>query len=447
VDGAPARWRTRLSPRTFFGNLGEHLQGRPWVPFLVLVLIVACEYDVRARSDQASLEGSADIGVLIEVVAFGIVAAVVVALLSDPPRFRERDPLLVVMGAFTCAMVLAATYSPYLLVALVRAAQLVITAGFVLVIRRRAEIEQFRRLCHWFIVVLLVSIAAGIAVPLAPRTDGRFSWFYFHPNGASVFAGLGVVITVALLLRARTTGDHPRWRTEAYILALVPLIGALVAAKSRGVLFGTVVGCVAVAVTASRRKSRLDLVVAGTAAVAVTVLLFGADIGTYLRRGDSDEQIRTLNSRTELWEQGFDLWEQRRALGYGFMSARGLFLETFGLGDAHNAFLEVLVNSGLLGTPVWLLLLFLVGRDTARVGRGARGSPRHPDAPILIGVFWFLVASSFTDGGLGQSATVQSIWLLMLVAWLGVIARDRRVAREAQRSGEPLAPVGLMARG
>jgi exopolysaccharide production protein ExoQ len=206
------------------------------------------------------------------------------------------------------------------------------------------------------------------------------------------------------------------------------------------VLFGTAVGCVAVALTASRRKSRLDLVVAGTAAVMVTVLLFGADIGTYLRRGDSDEQIRTLNSRTELWGQGFDLWEQRRALGYGFMSARGLFLDTFGLGDAHNAFLEVLVNSGLLGTPVWLLLLFLVGRDTARVGRGARGSPRHPDAPILVGVFWFLVASSFTDGGLGQSATVQNIWLLVLVAWLGVIARDRRLAARAPEEPEPLAP-------
>jgi len=95
-----------------------------------------------------------------------------------------------------------------------------------------------------------------------------------------------------------------------------------------------------------------------------------------------------------------------------------VFLDNFGLGGAHNAFVEVLVNSGMFGIFWWLALLFLAVRGAARLG-----AERFADGPLLLGVLMTLVVNGLTDGGLGLGATVHGVWLAVAVGW--VVAADR----------------------
>jgi exopolysaccharide production protein ExoQ len=150
-------------------------------------------------------------------------------------------------------------------------------------------------------------------------------------------------------------------------------------------------------------------------------------------RGESAEQLGSLNSRTEVWTQAWQLFEKRPLLGHGFMSARGAFLETFGLGGAHNAFIEVLVNSGIFGTVWWLALLVLVGGGAVRVVRADL-----PDGPLLLGVVGALAGTAMTAGGLGQAATVQNVWLFLCAGWVVAAPRlEWRVAAAAARAARP----------
>ena len=78
---------------------------------------------------------------------------------------------------------------------------------------------------------------------------------------------------------------------------------------------------------------------------------------------------------------------ERPLFGHGFMSARGVFLNTFGLGGAHNAFVEVLVNSGVFGTVWWVVLVLMVAAGACGVARAGL-----PEGPLLVGVLGALVA-------------------------------------------------------
>jgi exopolysaccharide production protein ExoQ len=194
---------------------------------------------------------------------------------------------------------------------------------------------------------------------------------------------------------------------------------ALVATRSRGSLAAAGIGLAVVALTAQRRR-RADVVLV-TVVVAVAVWLVAAtNIVTFLERGDSKQELDTLSGRTEVWGQAWELFQEKPLLGHGFMSARGAFLEKFRLGGAHNAFVEVLVNSGLFGIGWWIALLVLCVRGASRLVRS-----RHPDGPIVAGLVGALLGSTLTAGGLGQAATVQCIWLCLVVGWLVAAPRLR----------------------
>jgi O-antigen ligase len=119
------------------------------------------------------------------------------------------------------------------------------------------------------------------------------------------------------------------------------------------------------------------------------------------------------------------------------MSARGVFLDTFGLGGAHNAFVEVLVNSGVFGTACWFALLVLVVVGAVRVARAGL-----PDGPLLVGVVGALVGTAMTAGGLGQAATVQNVWLFLVAGWVVAAPRlEWRVAALDARAARPATPL------
>ena len=407
---------------------------RSWIAMVAIPLMVAAEYRFSGgRSQTSAWSGSADKGTAIEIVVVAIAGIVLLFAVPWPPRQVRAPALIVVLWGFTLAMGLVAFWSPYPLLAAVRALQLIMVAWFAQLIGRFGTRAQLWRLCHAFILLVSVSILVGVAVHHPPTgQEGRFTWLYMHPNISGAFVGISTTVVVACLLRRQAGAPEAPWPIWAYSAALVLNAGALLATRSRGSLAGAVAGLILLGWSASRRRSRIDLTVVGVSSVAIVWLLASGDILTYLARGDTTAKLETLNSRTEVWNQGLQLFGDRPWFGHGFMSARGAFLNTFGLGGAHNALVEVLVNAGLFGTVWWLALLFVAFKVATRLT-----ARRHPDGPLLLGILGFLVVNALTAGELAQAATVQSMWLFIVVGWLvGISTRHEETVAVAKGSAE-----------
>lgn len=417
----PSRVRLR---RVIAFLLPERSARRPrllptgWVAAGAILLMVASEYSVRRRSQDAALSGSADSAVAVELVAYLLVAAFLLFQLAEPTVSRRLHPLLLLMWGFTLAMLLAAFWSPFPLLATARGMQLVIVASLGHLVARHATAVAMARLGHVFVAVVALSVVVGLVVPFPslPGAQGRFTWLYVHPNVSGTFLAVGIPLALALLLRRRANGQGAPWPEPAYVLILLVEVGGLLATRSRGSLVAALLGVTAVAFSAARRRSRADVTVIGGSVVVLSWLLAATNLVSFWNRGESAEKVSSLNSRTDVWDQAGQLFAEEPLLGHGFMSARGVFLDTFGLGGAHNAFVEVLVNSGIFGTLWWVALVLFAVRATVGVV-----SRRHPDGPLIAGVLAAVLGSAMTAGGLGQAATVQNVWLFVVVGWLVAI--------------------------
>jgi exopolysaccharide production protein ExoQ len=404
---------------------GPRIWRRSWIAILAIALMVVSEYKIGAgRSQRAAIGGQLDSGTMVELLVYGVVAAFLLFQLSRPPRWRRWPAPLMAMWGFALAMALAATWSPFPTFALARAIQLVVVAWLAVAVAQHASAVALSRFCHAYVVVVAMSVALGVGMPVGqlPAQRGRFMWLWVHPNISGAFLGIAVTVLIALLFQRRAGWVGARWPLPAYWLLLAVNLGGLLATRSRGALSGTVVGCILVFLFYGDRRRWIDRVLLGVCVATIAWSVASSGIVNYWERGESREQLSTLNSRTEVWGQAWELFQRRPLLGHGFASARGAFLANFRLGGAHNAFVEVLVNSGIFGTAWWIALLVV-----ALAGANRLWQRRRPEGPLLLAVLGFLIVNGLTASGLGQAATVQVIWLAVVVGWLVAAPRLRWV--------------------
>jgi len=410
-----------------------------WIAAVGVSLMVASEYSVRRRAQGASLAGTADNAVVIELAVYAAAVTFLALQVIRPPTFRRSAPVIVAMWGFTLSMLLTATWSPFTELAIARGVQLVAVASLGHLVALYATPQALSRLCHVYLVVVTMSVGIGVVLPFGqlPGAVGRFKWLYVHPNVAGGFLAISAVVALAFLLRRREGLPGAPWRPSAYFILLVVQVVALLATRSRGSMTAVAFGLAAVGLAAVAPRRRPDIVVVVGAILGIVWMLASSNLVAFWDRGESEAQLGTLNSRTEVWGQAFQLFDEKPLLGHGFMSARGVFLDTFGLGGAHNAFVEVLVNSGILGTVWWVALVLLVVAGAVRAVRSG-----DPDGPVLAGIVAALIGTAMTAGGLGQAATVQNVWLFLCAGWIAALPRlEWRVAAAAARAARPATPL------
>lgn len=89
----------------------------------------------------------------------------------------------------------------------------------------------------------------------------------------------------------------------------------------------------------------------------------------YLRRGVTNQEIMSLSGRVGLWEHGWEMFSASPVFGHGFEAGVRFSGNEYGLPGGthmHNAHMQTLINSGLLGYSVWLLMVIIVSRKLIR---------------------------------------------------------------------------------
>ncbi len=395
---------------------------RMWLVVLPLAMMVSSDYKLRLRTPSESLSGRPDATVLVELLVYGIVAAFLVFQVSRPPRRDRLDTPLVAAWAFAITLALSASYAVYPTLALARGVQLLVTCGLGHAIALYADRTHLHRLLHGFVVLAGCSVMLGVVhrVPTPGLEANRFNWLHVHPVMSATYLGLAAVFLVGLLMRNRQRWASPAWSSWVYGALLAVSIGGLLATRTRGAMAGCVVGCFVTAIASLRRRSRLDLLVMSAVVAFVAWLLAGGEILSFLQRGESSKALRTLSARTELWSVAWRLFQHRPIFGYGLTASRGLFFDAVGLGGAHNALVNVMVDAGVFGIISGAVVIIVLIRSARSV---PRSTATGGDVPLILGGIAFLLVNSFTVEFLGTPANVANIWLFILVGWVMVLRR------------------------
>lgn len=228
-------------------------------------------------------------------------------------------------------------------------------------------------------IVLLLSIACEISHgTLAPLTQGyRFAGTY-HPNQQAVNLCILILSSVAL---AKFVPAH-RW--AFFLIAAIAAV-FLVMTRSRTAVATVLIGLAAwwYIQTHSTNKWLMFLAFVTIVGIAAAgLLLLGWDDPVALENaallGRADEGHESFTGRIPLWTMLWDEWTERPWLGYGYNSywtderTENAHHELqWAVPHAHNAYLETLLSTGLIGflltmAVVVLGIRALMNRDRLR---------------------------------------------------------------------------------
>lgn len=200
-----------------------------------------------------------------------------------------------------------------------------------------------------------------------PPWEGRITSFLEHYNGLAGYINLVVPLCAGFALRGADAGLR---RLSWWCLAVSG--AALVLTQSRGGLLA----CAAMLMVgacffAPDRKARMRRV----AIVAVACVIAAAVAGFFFQRlAEIDDS--TAVSRLAIWGAALSVFGRTPVLGAGFGNLRNMLGSVLGLpanwaGDAHNLYLELLAETGIVGLVAFLFLVIVALRMALQQYRNA----------------------------------------------------------------------------
>lgn len=238
--------------------------------------------------------------------------------------------------------------------------------------------EDLQPLYRFLGVALTLALVASVVASGGAGEAGRASGTYGDPNEWATT----VLLLTPLVLGGLADEEHRGWGLMRPVLVLLASASVLLSASRTALVVGAVVavGCVALL---WHRKG--EILAAG--AVAVVGVPFFVDMEMAVLRfrslvdnltGASVVPDQSLNERTELLQQGLALFRDNWLYGSGpgtFARATGFVTVDGRLRPAHNTFLEIAAEQGVLGLGATGLFILVVGLSLWRAWRASEGAP------------------------------------------------------------------------
>ena len=179
--------------------------------------------------------------------------------------------------------------------------------------RHRASDTFFRLLKYITTIPVVIVLIGVVVVPDLAWSQGRvlrLGGYLYSPNTLGVLAGIGAVIFW-----------FHRPGLKSRIWAAVLLI-VMVLTYSRGAMIGFLMSIVFICFTHRKAQVKILGLVAVPALIFV-VLAFSDvlydEIGPFLARGQSMEDVETLNSRTDVWAAAWQGILDSPLIGHGYI--------------------------------------------------------------------------------------------------------------------------------
>jgi O-antigen ligase len=407
-----------------------------WVTFAwAFLLIEPIGHFTQGRTRLSAVAGVPSIENVIELSTYGVIALCVLWSLQRN-RIRWRPSFLILafptLALLSAAWSLAPTVSLGFSFELLSAALLATFTAAII----NNDPSLARDLMRGTLRVTIQGIALLCVLGLidrsgwAPDTHSgtlRYAWPGGYPLATA--AEIGFAMLVLVFGGRRDAGFS--WPSRTLLLVL--LGACLYLSNSRTAYAGLAVAALFGYWFISKGRGALRRL-AGAAAIALTLVVlvgsFGGPITQYLYRGESQQQVTGLNGRVGLWTIGLNQVHSpgRWLVGYGLNGTRVLFAATTSwAGDAHSAWLELLLSLGLVGVAAAAALVVTVGLRLLRAPPDGSVSIRV--LPIL---FVFVLAMSPIGGGFAAPGPEPGLGFAVLsLCYAAVAARAPAVSRSA----------------
>jgi O-antigen ligase len=285
-----------------------------------------------------------------------------------------------------------------------------------------------------FVLGVVVSVVIGLLGAVRPGDASRLAGGSGDPN----FLAAGIVPAIALAA-GLAAGSRRLLVHVAMLLAIAALTVGLVAAESRGgfVAAGVAIG----AALLLARRGRAWLIVLLLGIVGVGAARFSVDPTAWQRVTRFDS-----TGRTEIWKAAWQMWQDHPVEGVGlrgFVDNAADYVRDLGPLQyanflverpkfVHNSYLEMLVETGLVGLALFIAVIL---GSLGCAWRAGRHFDRTGDAPMatlsraaMVSVLAMLAADYFISG-----TTDRRLWVLLalgpaLLAATGSAESRRRVS-------------------
>lgn len=284
---------------------------------------------------------------------------------------------------------------------------------------------------HVLAIVLIASFVLGILLPGFGRHSGmdmlelghvgRWRGIFGHKNALGGIAAIGcpLFFLYGSILRS------PRF----YVwLARLAALSCLLFSGSSNSLIGALAIAAAGVLLRYTRIIRPSLLIGGCALLAlITVPLVDNLVVSLLGRDE------TFSGRTVIWEAVILLWQQKPLIGFGYGAGAELIRPQLSgmlfasAVDAHNGYLDILAETGIIGLTTYIALLVVVFR------RGFRliATSRVPD-PAMYAATAMLIGSCTM--AIGEVAPFR---IVGTTGWAAYLAMGVMLAADARKSQGP----------
>ncbi len=271
-----------------------------------------------------------------------------------------------------------------------------------------------------------------------PQPATPFGSFVNRHNFAAL---MEMVISIPLGLIF--VGAVGRDKRLLYIVAIALMASALLLSGSRGGLVALIAEVLLLIILTTRSKGRKNILVK----VALSILLLCAAIGgaifvggdtSLTRFSDAATTNNISSSRYEIWGTTLKVISNHLPFGAGlgaFAQAYTKYDTASGLervDQAHNDYLQVLADAGIVGLIIGVLFLFWFFREGSKNAAGTNTFRRGIAIGAFAGCFAILIHSIFD---FVLHITAISVMFLTLLAML--VASGRRFDDDIEEFDEP----------
>jgi O-antigen ligase len=414
--------------------------GWPWLTtamiFLAFLLathdpLASQKWQKTVKADVTTLGTDEANGRVPRQLGFLLLGVVGVALLMRRSNVEMRPDMTILfpLGMVTLWAIMSISWSADAAITLKRQIVLLFMLMTVLGLIRQYDMKTLAEMAF---AIMLGYVVVGIAAEAAyaPRSDPGEEYRFagtLHPNHTGLNAAFLLLTSLYLARR----------REDRRFLLCVPLaLLVVIMSKSRTALAGAIVGWGAFALAVRPLKQKIVLVLVVIGILAAAVMLISTDAMPHLsdvillNRKTSDPM--TLTGRTTVWHY---VWEYFSAdwgsmlAGFGYggfwdkVTAQAVSQKAhFKLAEAHDDYLELMTQLGLVGLFLYLWgLLGVLGKSISRVRRF-----RSVDAAFAIGLIAFTLVHSIAESAM----TLPVFTTLMFWSVLGSVALTRASERE-----------------
>jgi O-antigen ligase len=240
------------------------------------------------------------------------------------------------------------------------------------------------RLLQAYVLGTCISSAAVVFSYLAGSgtQNGRYTGFGFNPGDLGLILALSLPISLFLASRAPTGLS-----VSIYAAHITLAVSAILLTASRGTLLASLPTALMIGflyVRLSTTQKTVGLLLLLTAGIVGGMI---APSSSWSRLGTIQEEIRTgtLNDRTLIWQTGWQVFTRSPFIGVGSRAYAPSVERSIGLasqapgqdGDmaelvAHNTFLSILVELGVVGFTLFAALLLALAYNVWRSPSGER---------------------------------------------------------------------------